>query len=256
MSIGDVSIQGGDINGYKQDIVGKGRWGFQSSLSSICYTLSMETTRAFQLEYSRIVSFHFSRALSLLHVISLAYLHLIPSLHATLLSALWALDRYSATHLRKLSDLCVSFLWRGGSFPFNPLPPTPRPPPLFADCPFLASILGLPAPPHIPATLPPNFNPPLPTPIPIPPTRSLTSIHNLSLFPKPLSYPKVSPFPRNPILIISAWLLMLPPLPEASAGNTFGPSTPILHTTPALSIPASPSSVNPPKLPFSHPLEL
>ena len=33
------------------------------------------------------------------------------------------------------------------------------------------------------------------------------------------------------------WLLMLPPLLEASAGNTFDPNTPILHTTPAPLLP-------------------
>ena len=57
--------------------------------------------------------------------------------------------------------------------------------------------------------------PPLLIPHPfLPNTDSNPSPPNLSLLPKPLYYLKVSPFPQNPILIISAWLLMLPLCPK------------------------------------------
>ena len=150
----------------------------------------METTRAFQLEYSGHISFYFSCPSSLLHSILLAFPHLIPSLHATLLLALQALDRYSATHLQKLSDLCISYLRRGGSFPFNLLPPTP-----FCR-PSLRHLLCLDFPQLLTSQLPasPNFNPALPTLIPTPPIQSLTSPPTLS----PLVLSKDLSFPRPP----------------------------------------------------------
>ena len=168
-----------------------------------------------------------------------------------------ALDYFSTIHPRKLFDLCVSFLLEGSSFPFNPLHCTPRPPLVFATRPYLASTFGISTPPHLPATLPPNTDPK-----PINLTHSVISLSSqpitaskTSVISKGLSFSLKSCFDNSP------FLLMLPPLSAAYARNTFGPNTPILNTTPTLSIPVSPGSENPakadqPKLPSSHPLKL
>ena len=55
-------------------------------------------------------------------------------IHATLLSALCALDCFPDTHLKNLSNIVPTF---GGSFPFNPAPDTSAPNP------FLPGILAL-----------------------------------------------------------------------------------------------------------------
>ena len=128
----------------------------------------IEMTLAFQFEYSRFVSFHFSHASSLLRVIMLAFPHLIPFLNVTVLSALWALDRFSAIYLWKLltflSISCIMVVSSLSTKYYASLSPT-------SFCQTSLSYLHFFVFPHpltyqLPSS--PNFNPLLLTPRPTP----------------------------------------------------------------------------------------